>query len=321
MTQTPHTLGHIDPASLLAAIRDLRASAMTCADNPTWSAPDDDLLAAITEAHAAQQAMTALLLHLIHQADTRALTKIKRRAGTSSWLADELRLTVPAARRLAKRARQVCARPRLAAALRDGQVNADQAGAIAQAVHGLPESVDPIRADAAETMLIAEADQLDAWRLARSSDRVLDLFDPAGAHARAAAHAAREAARSSASPRHLSVKPTPGGDGVRLTGTLDARSAAVLEAALSRHGTPPADSATTTPASDVRTTAERRADALVRVCHLSLAATSPTDESAPASGVVIALSNPRRRSTGRKRAKNPHHNTGKSNRTRHPVRH
>ncbi|MDR7281166.1 DUF222 domain-containing protein [Catenuloplanes atrovinosus] len=338
MTHTPAIPGQTDPSSLLAALRDLRAAAATCANSPAWSAPDDDLLAAITEAHAAQQAMTAILLHLIQQADIRSLTKIKRRAGTSTWLAEELRLTVPAARRLAKRARQVCARPRLAAALRNGEINADQAGAIAQAVHTLPDTVDTARADAAETMLIAEADQLDPWRLARSGDRVLDVLDPAGAHARETVRAGREAARSETrARRRLSVTPVPHGDGVRLSGVLDARSAAVVEAALSRHGAPPspADSTARPPSipAGTATAAERRADALVEVCRLSLdavprsAATTDIHRPAPVPsqpGVVIALNKPHARRgnrAARKRTKSPHHDAGKNGRTRQPARH
>jgi hypothetical protein len=332
MTHTPH---HPQPASLLAAVRDLRAAALSCADDPSWSMPDDDVLAAIAEAHAAQQATTALLLHLIQQADNRSLTKIKRRAGTSTWLAQELRITVPAARRLAKRARQVCARPTLAAALRTGQINAEQAGAIAHTVHHLPGTIDPARVDAAETMLIAEADQLDAVRLTRASDRVLDLLDPSGATARETARRGRETAAATArTSRRLSLTPVAPGDAVRLTGVLDPRSAAVLEAALHRYGAasgppPSPDALLTAP-----TAARRRADALVEICRLSLVApthrptATPPDDVTPTSapdpaGVVIALNTPRSRLTNRatrKRAKTTHHGSDKTSRTRHPTR-
>ncbi|MFI5845128.1 DUF222 domain-containing protein [Catenuloplanes sp. NPDC051500] len=327
MTQTPH---RPQPASLLAAVRALRAAAMSCANDPSWSMPDDDVLAAVAEAHAAQQATTALLLHLIEQADNRSLTKIKRRAGTSTWLAEELRITVPAARRLAKRARQVCARPKVAAALRTGQINAEQAGAIAHTVHDLPDTIDAARVDAAETMLIAEADQLDAVRLTRASDRVLDLLDPSGAIGREAARQRREtAAVNSRTARRLSLTPTAPGDAIRLTGVFDPRSAAVLEAALHRYGSVPVASAA--PAS-VPDAAQRRADALVEICRLSLVAPTqrltptppdgPTRSSAPdPAGVVIALNTPRARLTNRsarKRAKSTHHGSDKNSRSRHP---
>lgn len=335
MTHTPTRPVHPQPTSLLAAVRGLRAAAMSCADNASRSTPDDDVLTAVAEAYAAQQATTALLLHLIQQADNRSLTKIKRRAGTASWLAEELRVTVPAARRLAKRARQVCARPRLAAALRDGQVNAEQAGAIARSVHDLPETIDATRADAAETMLIAEAGRLDAVRLARSSEHVLDLLDPAGAGARETERHRREAAASATHPsRRLSVTPSPHGDAVRLSGVFDARSAAVLEAALHRYGAPTLSSVHAPHAAhDATTAAESRADALVEICRLSLVAPARPAPAVPGAhtrppaadpdGVVIALKQPRARLTPRstrKRAKAPHHGSDKNGRTRHPVR-
>ncbi|WP_033340263.1 DUF222 domain-containing protein [Catenuloplanes japonicus] len=337
MTHTPTNPADPQPASLLDAVRNLRAAAMSCTDGQPWSMPDDDVLAALAEAHAAQQAVTALLLHLIQQADIRSLTKIKRRAGTSAWLAEELHLTVPAARRLAKRARQVCTRPRLAAALRTGRVNAEQAGAIARTVHDLPDTIDATRADAAETMLIAEADRLDAVRLARSSDHVLDLLDPPGAAARETARR-REAATAptARTTRRLSVTPAADGDAVRLTGVLDARSAAVLEAALHRYGAPSPATRHTPIAphapEDTPAAAERRADALVEICRLSLVApTRPAPDGRDAlvqplttdpTGVVVALNTPRTRlpnRTTRKRTKSTHHGTDKNGR-RHPTR-
>ncbi|MDP9797295.1 hypothetical protein J2S43_005807 [Catenuloplanes nepalensis] len=333
MTDTHAIPGQIDPTSLLDALRDLRAAAVTCANTPNWAAPADEVLAAIAEAHAAQQAVTAILLHLIQQADIRCLSKIKRRAGTSTWLAEELHITVPAARRLAKRARQVCARPRLAAALRNGEVNAEQAGAIAHTVHDLPDTIDPARADAAESILIAEADRLDSWQLSRSGDRVLDLLDPAGIPARESARADREATRSEAlAHRRLSVTPAPHGDGVRLTGLLDTRSAAVVEAALTRHGAPPTPTDPSSATPDARTASQRRADALVEVCRLSLGkgpspAPDRRPDPAPAPsppGMVIPLNSPHAHPTSRsarKRAKTQPRASGKNNRSRQPVRH
>jgi hypothetical protein len=81
-------------------------------------------------------------------------------------------------------------RPVLAAALREGRVNLDQAQLIATALAKLPADVSSSVVDQAEAALVGYADRFDPTELARLGRRILDVIAPEIAEAVEARHLA-----------------------------------------------------------------------------------------------------------------------------------
>jgi hypothetical protein len=65
---------------VLEALGQLRSAAIGCADAPVWSLTDTDLIACLDAVHAAEQAVAAVKLHLIRQAEIRDLPGPSTRA-------------------------------------------------------------------------------------------------------------------------------------------------------------------------------------------------------------------------------------------------
>lgn len=146
-----------------------RSAAMRCAEAAAWSLSAAETGAALTVVHQAEQALCAAKLHLVRQVDARGGAT----GGAVAWLRAQLRLSASAARRLAGLARAVDARPGVDAALSAGAMDAEQAGAVTAALDELPVEVGHEVHAKAEAMLVGWAGEFSAPALRRLGERVL----------------------------------------------------------------------------------------------------------------------------------------------------
>src|SRR3954451_8387501 len=127
------------------------------------------------------------------------------------WLAVESRRGAASGARDQHDAEAVARRPAVLAALRDGVVNAAQAGIIVRALDALPSDVDPELVAKAESQLLADAGHFAPRELRVLGRRVFEVIAPAAAEAHEAALLTAEERRGRAETR---VVFGPRGDGV-----------------------------------------------------------------------------------------------------------
>ncbi|NPC96513.1 HNH endonuclease signature motif containing protein [Nocardioides sp. zg-DK7169] len=121
-------------------------------------------------------------------------------------------------------------RPVLAAGLRAGEVNVDQAGLIAAALAELPDEVEASVVEQAESRLVELAAQFDPVELRRLGRRILDVVAPEVAEA---AEARRLAELEASARRRMRLGLRALGDGTtRISGRIPDASAARLAAYL-----------------------------------------------------------------------------------------
>jgi hypothetical protein len=151
-------------------------------------------------------------------------------------------------------------------------VNAEQALVIGAVITELPSDLDPKLVDACEAQLIKLAALYEPSRLRWFGEHILDYVAPEIAEAALAAKLERDEV---AARRRRTLTITDDGNGShRLHGRLDTESAAILKAAIDPLCKPIPG---TSGERDPRTAEQRRADALVDVCRLALAADSLPD--------------------------------------------
>ena len=155
--------------------------------------------------------LTALRLAALAQADRADVAASVDATSTTGWLRSRLPVTAQAAGRDLRLARALDAdRHRPAAeALAAGEVLADQAAVIVEAVDGLPSSVTVGERHKAEEHLLGEARHHDARTLALLARHLLEVIDPDLADAELArrlqaeeAHAARATSLTMSSDGH-----------------------------------------------------------------------------------------------------------------------
>ncbi|MEU7610916.1 DUF222 domain-containing protein [Micromonospora sp. NPDC049204] len=233
-----------------------------CTDAAAWALAEQELIDALDAAHRVEQRLAAVKLALVRELDGRGTALTQGASSTAVWLRERLRLTVPAARRLVDLAARVDAAPSAVRdALTSGAVSVEQARVIADTVATVQTAAGPEVADKAVGVLVDWAGQFDPTLLHRLGSRILDHVAPEIADAAAAAALEAEAARA-ARDRHLTVSEQTGGQ-LRLSGILDAETAALVRAAIDPLSAPSA-------ADDTRTAGQRRHDALADVCRLAL---------------------------------------------------
>jgi hypothetical protein len=127
------------------------------------------------------------------------------------WLAVESRRGAASGARDQYEADALARRPAVLAALRDGAVNAAQAGIIGRALDALPSALDPELVAKAESQLLADAGHFGPRELRVLGRRVFEVIAPAVAEAHEGALLAAEEARARAETR---VSFRPRGDGV-----------------------------------------------------------------------------------------------------------
>ncbi|MET8261310.1 DUF222 domain-containing protein [Micromonospora sp. NPDC005205] len=234
----------------------------SCADAAAWALSERDLIAVLDATHRLQQRLAAVQLAAVRELDGRGTAVAQGASSTTAWLRHRLRLDVSAARRLVGLAASVdVAPPGVREALASAAVSVEQARVIADTAATVTASAGPEVAEKAVGVLVEWARQFDPTLLRRLGARILDHVAPDLADAAAAAALAAEAARA-ARDRHVTISTQTDGR-LRLSGTLDAESAALLRAVIDPLSAP-------TDPEDTRCAGQRRHDALADVCRLAL---------------------------------------------------
>ena len=240
-----------------------------------WSLSDDDLAATVVACEVLAARQAALSLRLLREADARDLGRRLGATSTTAWVKDRLRLRpgeakarMDLAHRLdldaaagpvdyaANVASTAGARsmPATAAALAAGQVSTEHAQVIAKTMIALPGGISTEQERAAEADLAGYAKVYDPVTLANLGRHLIHTLDTDTL-----------AEREQRAHRRRQVHLVDLGDGnTRLSGRLDAESAAMLRAALDPLAAPnPAADGT----QDPRTAGQRTADALVELAR------------------------------------------------------
>ena len=275
-----------------AALVEMAEAVGALAERPVLPAGDADLVRRLETVHRAVRQLAAVELALVREIDRAAVASRAGASSTTAWLTQRLLLNPGAARRLVLTAAAVdAAPPVLRDALVAGLLGVDQVRAIADALEHLPVEVGPeVTAKAAEA-LVDHARELPAHHLGRLGQRILWHVAPEVAE-ETDRRALRRAEEHAARDRYLSLTPD-GPASARLTGRLDAESAAVIRAALDplcgpRIG-PGLDGEGGRRIADDRTPAQRRADALVEICRLALATTRLPGNGGDRPQVVVTI--------------------------------
>ncbi|MCG5472872.1 HNH endonuclease [Micromonospora sp. LAH09] len=254
----------------------------TCADAAAWPLSEPELIAALDAAHRLEQRLGAVKLALVREVDGRGTAVAQGASSTAVWLRERLRLTVPAARRLVDLAACVDAAPTsVRDALAAGAVNVEQVRVIADTVATVQTVAGPEGADKAVGVLVEWAGQFDPTLLRKLGTRILDHVAPDLADAAARAALDAEAARATRD-RHLTLSEQTDGR-LRLTGTLDTETAALLRAAIDPLSAPAGPD-------DTRCAGQRRHDALADVCRLALRTGELPESGGDAAQVVVTTS-------------------------------
>ena len=240
------------------------------AERPVYGLSDDELRHAVDEVCTRRAGLEGLLLDLIRELDGRGLPGRDGAANTAAWMRERQRLSRPTAGRLVRAARALAGAAVTAQALREGQINLEQASVIAGQVAVLPAG----RQAEAEAALIGQAGVWEPETLTVLATRIVawveaqtrggDL-DAVGLAEKAEAHRLEAAEARAAQRRFASV--TDQRDGmVRLVAMVPAADGAVFRTVLDPLSRPsPAD------VHAPRSAGARRADALVEVFNLALA--------------------------------------------------
>jgi uncharacterized protein DUF222/HNH endonuclease len=241
------------------AIADLQARS-------PWAASIEESAALLTAAQIAVVQLTALQASHARELHARDYPAKQGATSLAVWLRDSLRISIFAARRLVKLGDQIDARPAVADAVAVGVVNSEQTAVIAAALADLPDDTAAAIRDECESALVAQAQTLEPGLLRTVGERILAHVAPQVAEEALLAKLERDERNARETQAFTMI---PRGNGiVRLAGSLDAESAAVIRAAIDplSRPVPGADGGR-----DTRLPARRRAEALVEVCALALA--------------------------------------------------
>ena len=228
----------------------LRSGLEEVASEDLRFASDDDLESTLVEIERSVGVLVAERARRVAEVDRRRAYARDGFLSTTSWLADRLRIGASCAARYLRWARALERMPATQQSLAGGEVTASAAAVLVSAAEERPEAFEH-----AEESLVDAARTLPARDLRRVVAYWKHVVDPAGAE--------READRRFAL-RHLHVSPTLDGM-VRVDGDLDPETGQVLLAALRS-----VVDAEVRATGDLRTFAQRRADALGEICRRHL---------------------------------------------------
>ena len=241
-----------------------------------WSLSDDDLAAAIVACEVVAARQAAVGLRLVREADARDLGRRLGATSTTGWLRARLRLRPGEAKTrvdLANRLRvgesidgpvDFAANvgttaggrsmPATAAALAEGAVSTDHAAVIARSMVELPGGLSTEQERVAETNLAGWAREHDPVTVGRLARHLIHALDTATLEE-----------REQRTYHRREVRLSEAADGsTRLSGRLDAESAAMVRAALDPLAAPcPGPDGE----HDPRTAGQRTADALVELAR------------------------------------------------------
>jgi len=213
------------------ALRGVVEAVDALAGLPVLPTGDAELIRRLDLVHRAARRLAAVELALVREIDRAGVAGRVGATSTALWLTQRLLLTPGAARRLVLTAAAVdAAPPVLRDGLAAGLLGVDQVRAIAEALGQLPVDVGPEVTVKAAEALVDHARELPAHQLGRLGQRILWHVAPDIAE-EADRRSLRRAESQVARDRYLSLTPD-GPASVRLSGRLDAESAAVIRAAL-----------------------------------------------------------------------------------------
>jgi hypothetical protein len=279
-------------------VQQLSQDTAKAAAAPLWPLSDDELTDMLRVAHRLELAAAVLQARLVQEADTRGIPAAGGHRSTAGWLRRLLVLDPQPARELADHATVLAGQPGVQQAVLDGRVDLRQAAVIAATVAAVPDDLGDLDVSVADTGRIARqaeqalidmAGRFPAYQLRRIGERILAHVAPHLSEQAEQAALGRQEARAHRCRGVTLSLPVDGQ--VRLSGVLGAEDAATVHAALHPLCTPVAD--------DTRSAAQRRADALVEVCRLSLRTGQlPDDGGEPPQVTVTVAYDPITRALG-----------------------
>ena len=250
-----------EPDELLA----VASAVATFAALPAYAMSNNELRSSLGRLQHIATLVAGATAAIVDEAAGRNLPHEDGAASTVAWLRDLLRISAPDASRLITLGQLIDARTAIADAIGSGTLNPAQALAIGHVLGDVPPD-DPVIVDKVEAILIDHATQFEPVILRRLGQRVLAHVSPDRADARLRDKLERDE-RAAHHRRGFTLSPD-GLGGTRISGVLDTEGAAILAAAIEPLTRPVRDE--TGP--DPRTVPARRADALIDVCRIALAA-------------------------------------------------
>jgi hypothetical protein len=210
--------------------------------------------------------LTGVVATSAHELEVQGWAKHQAATSMSTWLRDRVHVSVHTGKQITDLGVQMAGRPAIASAVSSGAVTPDQARVIAAAMKDLPDELDASLIDECETALIGFAATHEPKALRLLGERILAHVAPQIAEEALRAKLERDEARARLT-RAFTI--TSIGEGrARLSGTVDAETAAIIQAAIDPLCAPiPGPGG----GKDPRDAGARRADALVEVCRLALA--------------------------------------------------
>jgi hypothetical protein len=225
---------------------------------------DLELAPALSRVHGLISVLTAVTASLAAEATSRGIPTQLGYRSTQTWIRDALHLSGGHARQIVTLASVALEHPTVGEAVARGTVTPDQATVIGAALSGLAPRVTADVVAAAADRLLDCARSLGPEHLQIAADRVLTHVAPEIAE-EADADALRRAEARAQVERGLTVTADRAGHRYRLAGYLTPEMAATFAAAID----PLAVKRPTWNGADVdeRTAPQRRADALIELCH------------------------------------------------------
>jgi Domain of unknown function (DUF222) len=229
---------------VVAALGDVSAALDAAAGAEVWSLSDDDLQATIVACEALAARQAAVGLRLVREADARDLGRRLGASSTTAWLRARLRLRPVEAKTRVELANRLRvgeadegpvdyaanvgtaagsgAMPTTAAALAEGDVSLEHAGVIARTMADLPGRLSTEQERVAETNLASWAREHDPVTVGRLGRHLIHALDTATL-----------AEREQRTYQRRELRLADAADGsTRISGRLDAESAAMVRAAL-----------------------------------------------------------------------------------------
>jgi hypothetical protein len=163
---------------VLELLSEARRAAAACAAAPAWAVPDGELVACLAEAWAGVQQLTAVVAHLVWQAQSRGMPRVHGASSTTVWLRRQLRVGCGAGKQLVKLAEALDARPVVDGAVCAGSVSAEQAVTIAAVMGTLPSGLGGEALGEAEAMLVGWARDVDPALLEKFGAGLVEYVAP-----------------------------------------------------------------------------------------------------------------------------------------------
>lgn len=237
-----------------------------------------DRLALVTAARRVSGRVEALLCTLVAEAEAGDAAMRAKATPLSSWLAVSGTVSKREAAGLLHRSREVATHDRVRQAALAGEVQVNQARAIAGVLSQLPTDLDDGQRDQAEQLLVDLAGRLDATELSKSTGQVLAAVSPQSANE---AEETRLQRAAELAHRQRGLRFFRNGASVRFDGPLPQADAEAWMAMLDAHAESQrrAILEERDPLTLPLTPEQRRADALI-----AMVAAHQVGKQAPASG-------------------------------------